>query len=95
MECSTVISFFLSRNVSSDGVYARTKIRECPGMVEAILHIIRAAIGNNGMDNKSVENCVCILRNLSFACQEVQDRDYLKNRSKGAKNAAGKGRGDP
>jgi hypothetical protein len=59
--------------------------------VEAILHIIRAAIGNNGMDNKCVENCVCILRNLSFACQEVQDKDYLKNRARGPKNAASKG----
>ncbi|ELT91930.1 hypothetical protein CAPTEDRAFT_228706 [Capitella teleta] len=78
------------RNISSDGVYARNKIRECSGLVEAILHTIKAAIGNNGMDNKSVENCVCILRNLSFACQEVQDKDYLKNRSRAAKNGAAK-----
>lgn len=77
--------------MSSDGAYARSKIRECDGLVEAILHIIRAAIGSNGMDNKSVENCVCILRNLSFACQEVQDKDYLKNRSKAARGGGAKG----
>ena len=75
--------------MSSDGTYARNKIRECEGLVEAVLHIVRAAIGKNDMDNKSVENCVCILRNLSYACQEVQDKDYLKNRSKAARGGPG------
>lgn len=31
------------------------------------------------MDNKSVENCVCVLRNLSYRCQEVEDPDYDKH----------------
>jgi len=69
------------RNVSSDGPYARKKLRECEGLVESILHIVRAAIGKNDIDNKPVENCVCILRNLSYACQETHDPDYLKKRS--------------
>lgn len=28
------------------------------------------------MDNKSIENCVCILRNLSYRCQEIVDPNY-------------------
>ena len=67
--------------MSSDGPYARKKLRECEGLVESILHIVKAAIGKNDIDNKPVENCVCILRNLSYACQEVHDPDYLKKRS--------------
>lgn len=64
------------RNVSSAGEYARRKLRECEGLVDALLHLVRAAIGKNDMDNKSVENCICILRNLSYRCQEVEDPDY-------------------
>ena len=43
---------------------------------------ISGAIGKNDIDNKSVENCVCILRNLSFACQEVEDASYLNRKSR-------------
>ena len=70
------------RNISSDGLYARTKLRECEGLVDAIVFIVQAAIGKNDIDNKSVENCVCVLRNLSYGCQEVQDPDYLKKRAR-------------
>lgn len=37
-------------------------------------------IGKSDIDNKSVENCVCLLRNLSYACQEVTDPDYVRRR---------------
>lgn len=69
------------RNVSSDGEYARRKLRDCDGFVDALFVIVRAAINNGDMDNKSVENCICILRNLSFACQETIDPEYLQKRA--------------
>lgn len=67
------------RNVSSAGEYARKKLRACEGLIEAMVYLVRATIGTNDMDNKSVENCVCVLRNLSFRCQEVEDPDYDKH----------------
>ncbi|KAJ6225779.1 hypothetical protein RDWZM_004324, partial [Blomia tropicalis] len=67
------------RNVSSAGEYARRRLREVDGLVDSLLFLVRAAIGKNDMDNKSVENCVCILRNLSYRCQEVVDPDYDKH----------------
>lgn len=67
------------RNISSAGEYARRRLRECEGLVDSLLFLVRAAIGKNDMDNKSVENCVCILRNLSYRCQEVVDPDYDKH----------------
>lgn len=67
------------RNVSSAGEYARCRLRECEGLVDSLLFLVRAAIGKNDMDNKSVENCVCILRNLSYRCQEVVDPEYDKH----------------
>ncbi|XP_043232679.1 armadillo repeat protein deleted in velo-cardio-facial syndrome-like isoform X2 [Amphibalanus amphitrite] len=66
------------RNVSSAGEYARKKLRECEGLVDALLMVIRSAIGKSNIDNKCVENCVCILRNLSYRCQEVEDPNYDK-----------------
>uniref|UniRef100_A0A672LM68 Armadillo repeat protein deleted in velo-cardio-facial syndrome homolog n=1 Tax=Sinocyclocheilus grahami TaxID=75366 RepID=A0A672LM68_SINGR len=54
------------RNVSSDGAEARRRLRECGGLVDALLHALQSAVGKKDMDNKSVENCVCIMRNLSY-----------------------------
>uniref|UniRef100_A0A3P9BYP9 ARVCF delta catenin family member b n=1 Tax=Maylandia zebra TaxID=106582 RepID=A0A3P9BYP9_9CICH len=53
-------------NVSSDGAEARRRLRECEGLVDALLHALQSAVGKKDMDNKSVENCVCIMRNLSY-----------------------------
>uniref|UniRef100_A0A8C7MFG7 ARVCF delta catenin family member n=1 Tax=Oncorhynchus kisutch TaxID=8019 RepID=A0A8C7MFG7_ONCKI len=54
------------RNVSSDGAEARQRLRECEGLVDALLHALQSAVAHKETDNKSVENCVCILRNLSY-----------------------------
>ncbi|XP_019871923.1 catenin delta-2 isoform X2 [Aethina tumida] len=67
------------RNVSSAGEYARAKLRECEGLVDALLFVVRCAIEKSNIGNKIVENCVCILRNLSYRCQEVDDPNYDKN----------------
>ncbi|KAL3289721.1 hypothetical protein HHI36_023121 [Cryptolaemus montrouzieri] len=67
------------RNVSSAGEYARKKLRECEGLVDALLFVVRCAIDKSNIGNKIVENCVCILRNLSYRCQEVEDPNYDKN----------------
>ncbi|XP_063609450.1 uncharacterized protein LOC134783500 isoform X8 [Penaeus indicus] len=67
------------RNISSAGEYARTKLRQCNGLVDSLLTVIKSAIQGSSHDNKSVENCVCILRNLSYRCQEVEDPNYDKN----------------
>lgn len=67
------------RNVSSAGEYARKKLRECEGLVDALLYVVRSAIDKSNIGNKIVENCVCILRNLSYRCQEVEDPNYDKH----------------
>ncbi|XP_021112731.1 armadillo repeat protein deleted in velo-cardio-facial syndrome isoform X6 [Heterocephalus glaber] len=54
------------RNVSSDGAEARRRLRECEGLVDALLHALQSAVSRKDTDNKSVENCVCIMRNLSY-----------------------------
>ncbi|XP_074918783.1 catenin delta-2 isoform X3 [Chelonoidis abingdonii] len=54
------------RNVSSAGEEARRRMRECDGLTDALLYVTQSALGSSEIDSKTVENCVCILRNLSY-----------------------------
>uniref|UniRef100_A0A8D3CNJ2 Catenin delta 2 n=1 Tax=Scophthalmus maximus TaxID=52904 RepID=A0A8D3CNJ2_SCOMX len=54
------------RNVSSAGEEARRRMRECDGLTDALLYVIQTSLGSGEIDSKTVENCVCILRNLSY-----------------------------
>nr|XP_019943405.1 PREDICTED: catenin delta-2-like isoform X2 [Paralichthys olivaceus] len=54
------------RNVSSAGEEARRRMRECDGLTDALLYVIQISLGSGEIDSKTVENCVCILRNLSY-----------------------------
>ena len=77
------------RNVSSDGEYARRKLRECESLVRTLLDVLKRATSNttspdtgsmSSLDSKSIENCTCTLRNLSYAAQESTDVDYHQRR---------------
>ena len=66
--------FLLCRNVSSAGDYGRKKLRECEGLVDSLIFLVRSAIERANIDNKSVENAVCVLRNLSYRAQVTLQR---------------------
>ncbi|CAF0776557.1 unnamed protein product [Didymodactylos carnosus] len=67
------------RNCSSADYDGRRKMRDCDGFIPALLHAVNSSLQSNEIDNKSIENCMCILRNLSYKLQEIIDRDYDKN----------------
>ncbi|KAL5007230.1 hypothetical protein ScPMuIL_016036 [Solemya velum] len=69
------------RNVSSSGLEARKKLRECHGLVDSLVHSLKSAIQHRTFDNKPLENIVCTLRNLSFRIQEIEDPDFHKKRN--------------
>jgi len=75
-----LLLFVGGSNVSSDGEYARNKLRECSGLVDAVVTVVQSSLSGVEMDSKAVENCVCVMRNLSYACQEVSDPEYLRRR---------------
>ncbi|XP_056593759.1 catenin delta-2 isoform X2 [Triplophysa dalaica] len=54
------------RNVSSAGEEARRRMRECDGLTDTLLFVIQTSLGSSEIDSKTIENCVCILRNLSY-----------------------------
>uniref|UniRef100_A0A8C5E1D2 Catenin delta-1-like n=1 Tax=Gouania willdenowi TaxID=441366 RepID=A0A8C5E1D2_GOUWI len=55
-----------NRNVSSERSEARRKLRECTGLVDSLMYVVQSQINRKDVDNKLVENCVCLLRNLSY-----------------------------
>ncbi|KAM9031848.1 plakophilin-4 isoform X5 [Sarcophilus harrisii] len=54
------------RNLSSAGEEARKQMRSCEGLVDSLLYVIHACVNTSDYDSKTVENCVCTLRNLSY-----------------------------
>ncbi|XP_074001470.1 plakophilin-4 isoform X3 [Numenius arquata] len=54
------------RNLSSAGEEARKQMRSCDGLVDSLLYVIHTCVNTSDYDSKTVENCVCTLRNLSY-----------------------------
>uniref|UniRef100_A0A8D3BNV2 Plakophilin 4 n=1 Tax=Scophthalmus maximus TaxID=52904 RepID=A0A8D3BNV2_SCOMX len=54
------------RNLSSAGEEARSQLRCCEGLVDSLLHVLRACVNTSDYDSKIVENSICTLRNLSY-----------------------------
>ncbi|XP_041029896.1 catenin delta-1 isoform X1 [Carcharodon carcharias] len=78
------------RNVSSEKKEARQKLRECGGLVDSLMHIVQSEINQKDVDSKLVENCVCLLRNLSFQVhREIPDAARFQEAAAGAGGPAG------
>uniref|UniRef100_UPI00358F6D32 catenin delta-2-like isoform X2 n=1 Tax=Myxine glutinosa TaxID=7769 RepID=UPI00358F6D32 len=71
------------RNVSSAGEEARKRMRECEGLVEALLGIIKVTLSTRDVNGKVVENSVCVLRNLSYRLEAETRQGH---RLRGEKN---------
>lgn len=54
------------RNVSAASPETRKLLRVAPNMIEALLFFLRTSIQRNQIDNRAVENVVCLLRNLNY-----------------------------
>ncbi|XP_041467065.1 plakophilin-4-like isoform X6 [Lytechinus variegatus] len=75
------------RNVSSGGIEARHRMRECEGLVDSLLHVLSSSMRNNDMDSQVVENTLCILRNLTFRiANEANHPDAIPLRSNTSSN---------
>ncbi|XP_019848878.1 PREDICTED: armadillo repeat protein deleted in velo-cardio-facial syndrome homolog isoform X1 [Amphimedon queenslandica] len=61
------------RNISSAGVEARRFLRASNNLVDTLVWIVRAAATQENVDEKTVENAICILRNLSFQIEDEVD----------------------
>uniref|UniRef100_A0A7E4UV98 Fibronectin n=1 Tax=Panagrellus redivivus TaxID=6233 RepID=A0A7E4UV98_PANRE len=67
------------RNVSAANSQARHLLRKQPNLIESLLHFLNLSLAKNQVDTRSVENAVCILRNLSYRVEEVVNPKYNPN----------------
>ncbi|XP_038636835.1 plakophilin-2-like [Scyliorhinus canicula] len=67
------------RNLSSASPEGRKQMRECDGLIDSLVHYIQFTIANNQEDDKSTENCMCILHNLSFQLENELPSAYSEN----------------
>ncbi|XP_034381661.1 plakophilin-2 isoform X1 [Cyclopterus lumpus] len=64
------------RNLSSAGPDGRKAMRECENFIDSLVYYIRGAIADYKTDDKSTENCVCILHNLSYQIEAELPKKY-------------------
>lgn len=62
-ELNFLFNLSFCRNVSSDGAEARRRLRECDGLVDALLHALQSAVGKKDTDNKVslTTKALCVL----------------------------------
>ncbi|MBN3297402.1 PKP1 protein, partial [Amia calva] len=54
------------RNLSSAQEADRQSMRKCRGLIDSLMVYVQASVDAGRPDDKSVENCVCILHNLTY-----------------------------
>lgn len=74
------VSLLIFRNALSESSECRQRLRETRGLVAILIYTMTACASNEDFSSKTMENCVCIIRNLSFALQEIRDPAYLVRR---------------
>ncbi|XP_068125556.1 plakophilin-1 [Hyperolius riggenbachi] len=65
------------RNLSSADV-GRQAMRNTPGLVDSLMYYVQQQVANNNPDDKSVENCACILHNLSYHLDSEVPNKYTQ-----------------
>ncbi|XP_037642664.1 plakophilin-1 isoform X2 [Sebastes umbrosus] len=54
------------RNLSSTKQSNRQAMRKCRGLVDSLVSYVKESVDAGNPDDKSVENCMCVLHNLTF-----------------------------
>lgn len=54
------------RNLSCAQQKERQAMRECRGLIDSLMSYVQSCVAEENPDDKSVENCTCILHNLTY-----------------------------
>ncbi|KAL7398955.1 hypothetical protein ABVT39_017589 [Epinephelus coioides] len=54
------------RNLSCAQKKERQAMRECRGLIDSLMSYVQSCVAEENPDDKSVENCACILHNLTY-----------------------------
>ncbi|XP_071358648.1 plakophilin-2 [Trachinotus anak] len=76
------------RNLSSAGPDGRKAMRDCENLIDSLVYYIRGTIADHKTDDKSTENCVCILHNLSYQIEAELPKKYIQDLRESRQNLA-------
>ncbi|CDW58649.1 Arm and fn3 domain containing protein [Trichuris trichiura] len=83
-------------NISTANDASRKLLRDKDGLAQSLVTYLQSAFEKKDFDSKTVVNVVCLLRNLSYRLQELEDPRYdrstlnLRERSKSAPSGSPK-----
>ncbi|XP_055069791.2 plakophilin-1 [Misgurnus anguillicaudatus] len=66
------------RNMSSPKLANRQAMRSCKGLIDSLMRYMENCINDETPDNPSLENCVCILHNLTYQLESEMSSVFLK-----------------
>ncbi|XP_058498432.1 plakophilin-1 isoform X1 [Solea solea] len=66
------------RNLSCGQQRERQAMRDCPGLIDSLMTYVQSCVAEENPDDKSVENCVCILHNLSYQLEAESPKCFSK-----------------
>lgn len=58
------------RNLSCSKQKERKAMRECRGLIDSLMIYVQSCVAEEKPDDQSVENCACILHNLTYQLEE-------------------------
>ncbi|KAL7669035.1 hypothetical protein ACOME3_009707 [Neoechinorhynchus agilis] len=68
------------RNCSAATTDGRYRVRSCYGLLPSLVHAVQSALcSRNEVNSKCIENCICILRNLSYRICDRGSQCYQRS----------------
>ncbi|KAM9351106.1 plakophilin-1 [Symphorus nematophorus] len=66
------------RNLSCAQKKERHAMRECRGLIDSLMSYVQSCVAEENPDDKSVENCACILHNLTYQLETESPECFSK-----------------
>nr|XP_055044217.1 plakophilin-1 [Misgurnus anguillicaudatus] len=64
------------RNLSCADIEGRISMRDCPGLIDSLMTYVQSQVERYQHDDKTVENCVCVLHNLSYQLEREAPESF-------------------
>ncbi|XP_061120731.1 plakophilin-1 [Syngnathus typhle] len=64
------------RNLSCAKLRERTAMRDCRGLIDSLMCYLQSCVADSNPDDKSVENCACILHNLTYQLESESPKCF-------------------
>ncbi|XP_071762417.2 plakophilin-1 isoform X1 [Centroberyx gerrardi] len=66
------------RNLSCAQQKERQAMRDCRGLIDSLMSYVQSCVAEDNPDDKSVENCACILHNLTYQLETESPECFAK-----------------